>query len=60
VDQHIIVVDLISHYGLLVDWRNNHLLDAVTALSTQGLIPSLSVADVKFIAGGTPPANLLE
>ena len=30
--------DLISHYGLLVDCRNNRLLDGVTSLSTPGLI----------------------
>jgi len=38
VDLPIIGVDLLSHYGLLVDCRNTRLLDGVTSLSTPGLI----------------------
>jgi hypothetical protein len=51
----IIGVDLLSHYGLLVDCRNNRLLDGVTStsMSTPGLITSPSVPSVKVIAGGT-------
>jgi hypothetical protein len=60
VDLPIIGVDLLSHYGLLVDCRNNRLLDEVTSLSTPGLIAPLSVPSVKVIAGGTPPDSLLE
>jgi len=56
----IIGVDLISHYGLLVDCRNNRLLDGVTSLSTPGLVAPPSVPSVKIIAGGTPPDSLLE
>jgi len=60
VELPIIEVDLLSHYGLLVDCRNNHLLHGVTSLSTPGLIAPLSVRSVKVIAGGTPPDGLLE
>jgi len=60
VDLHIIGVDLLSHYGLLVDCRNNRLHDGVTSLSTPGLIALPSVPSVKVIAGGTPPDSLLE
>jgi len=60
VDLPIIGVDLLSHYGLLVDCRNNRLLDGVTLLSTPGLIAPPSVPSVKIIAGGTPPDSLLD
>jgi len=60
VDLPIIRVDLLSHYGLLVDCRNNRLLDGVTSLSTSGLIAPPSVPSVKVIAGDTPPDSLLE
>jgi cleavage and polyadenylation specificity factor subunit 1 len=56
----IIGVDLLSHYGLLVDCRNKCLLDGVTSLSTPGLITPVSIPSVKVIAGGTPPDSLLE
>ena len=59
-DLPIIGVDLLSHYGLLVDCRNNRLLDGVTSLSTPGLIAPPSVPSIKVIAGGTPPDSLLE
>jgi hypothetical protein len=56
----IIGVDLLSHYGLLVNCRNNCLLNGVTLLSAPGLVTSLSVPSVKVIAGGKPPDSLLE
>jgi cleavage and polyadenylation specificity factor subunit 1 len=56
----IIGVDLLSHYGLLVDCRNNRLLDGVTSLSMPGLIAPPSIPSVKVIAGGMPPDSLLE
>jgi hypothetical protein len=56
----IIGLDLLSQYGLIVDCRNNRLLDGVTSLSTPGLITPTSVSSVKVIAGGTPPDSLLE
>jgi hypothetical protein len=51
---------LLSHYGLLVDCRNNRLLDVVTSLSTEGLIAPQAISSVKVVAGGTPPDELLE
>ena len=60
VDLPIIGVDLLSHYGLLVDCRNNHLLDGVTSLPTPGLIAPPSVPSVEVIAGSMPPDSLLE
>jgi len=51
VDLPIIGVDLLSHYGLLFDCRNNRLLDGVTSLSTPGLTAPPSVPSVKIIAG---------
>jgi len=60
VDLPIIWVDLLSHYGLLVDCRNNRLLDGVISLSKPGLTAQLSVPSVKIIAGSTPPDSLLE
>jgi len=60
VDLPIIWVDLLSHYGLLIDCRNNRLLDRVTSLSTPGLIAPPSVPSVKIITGGMPPDSLLE
>jgi len=56
----IIGVDLLSHYGLLVDCRNNHLLDGVTSLSTPGFITPPSIPSVEVIVGGMPPDCLLE
>jgi len=60
VDLPIIGVDLVSHYGLLVDCRNYQLLDVVTSLCTPGLIAPPKVASVKVIAGDTPSGRLLE
>jgi len=56
----IIGVDLLSYYGLLIDCRNNHLLDGVTSLSTPDLTAPPSVPSVKVIAGCTPTDSLLE
>ena len=56
----IIGVDLLSHYGLLVDCRNNRLLDGVNSLTTPDLIASASVPSIKVIAVGTPPDSLFE
>jgi hypothetical protein len=55
----IIGVDLLSHYVLLVDCRNNHLLDRVTSLS----IPRRTTIrpQCKSITGGThtePPGEI--
>jgi len=56
----IIGVDLLLHYGLLVDCRNNRLLDGFTSLSTPGFNAPSSVPSVKVIGGGTPLDSLLE
>jgi hypothetical protein len=56
----IIGVDLLSHYGLLIDCRNNRLLDGVTSLSTPGSITPSSIPIVKVITGGMLPDSLLE
>ena len=60
VDLPIIGVDLLWHYGLLVDCRNNLLLEGVSSNSTPGLVATLSVPSVKVIAGRTPPDSHLE
>ena len=60
VDIPIIGVDLLSHNGVLVDGRKNHLLDWVTSLTTPGLNAPLSLPSVKVIAGGTAPDSLLD
>ena len=60
VELTIIGVDLLSHYALHLECRNNRLLDGVTSLSTPGLIAPLSVPSVKVIAGGTAPDSLQE
>jgi hypothetical protein len=56
----IIGVNLLSHYKLLVDYRNNRLLDGFTYLSAPGLIAPTYVPSVKVIAGGKHPDSLLE
>ena len=60
VELFVIGVDLLSHYGLLVDCRNNHLLDGITSLSMLGLVAPTSVPSVKVIAEDTPKGSLLE
>jgi cleavage and polyadenylation specificity factor subunit 1 len=55
----IIGVDLLSYYGLLVDCRNNRLLDGVTSLSKPGNTATSSVPSVKTIATDTTIDSLL-
>jgi hypothetical protein len=50
----IIGVDFLSHFGLLVDCRNNRLLDGVTSLSVPAQAASALVPSVKTVTGGTP------
>jgi hypothetical protein len=52
-------VDLLSHYGLLIDCRNNRLVDGVTSLSTPGLAAQTSVPSMKTITNDTTADNLL-
>jgi hypothetical protein len=55
----IIGVDLLSHYCLLVNCRNNRLLDGVTSLSTPGCTVTSSVPSIKTITSGDPTDSLL-
>jgi hypothetical protein len=45
--QPFIGVDFISHFGLLLDWRNNCLLDGVTSFSSpaRSRIPRIKTVD---------------
>jgi hypothetical protein len=56
-DTHpLIGADIISHFGLLVDCRNNLLLDGVTSLSAPA---SSAIQSVKVISGGTAVDSIL-
>jgi hypothetical protein len=55
----LIVVDFLSHFGLLVDCRNNRLLDGVTSLSTTAHAASALIQSIKTISDGTPVDSLL-
>jgi hypothetical protein len=55
----IIGVDLMSYYGLLVDCRNNRLLDGVKSLSTPDNTAPSSVPSVKTIATDATIDSLL-
>jgi hypothetical protein len=52
-------VDFLSHFGLLVDCRNNRLLDGVTLLSAPAQAASAHIPSVKAISDGTPVDSLL-
>ena len=45
----IIVVDLLSHYGLVVECCNKSLLDVFTSLSTPGLIAPISSPSLDYV-----------
>jgi hypothetical protein len=49
----IIGVELLSHFGLLVDCRNNRLLDGTTSLSAPGQAAQMPIASVKTIGCGS-------
>jgi hypothetical protein len=53
----IIGVDLLSHFGLLVDCRNNRLLDGVTWFAPAQAASAL-ISSVKTISDGTPVDSL--
>jgi cleavage and polyadenylation specificity factor subunit 1 len=55
----IIGVDLLSHFGLLVDCPNNRLLDGITSLSVPAQAASALVPSVKTITDGTPIDSIL-
>jgi hypothetical protein len=56
VQMPIIGVDLLSNFVLLVDCRNNRILDGITSLSAPAQMASPRFASVKTI-GGTAPAD---
>jgi hypothetical protein len=55
----IIGVDFLSHFGLLVDCRNNRLLDGVTSLYASAKTAGKHIPSVKTISNNTPVDNLL-
>jgi hypothetical protein len=59
VAQPLIGADFLSHFGLLVDCTNNHLLDGVTSLSAHAQAASSLIPSVKVISGGTSVDTLL-
>jgi hypothetical protein len=59
VTQPIIGVDFLSHFGLLVDCRNNRLLNGVTVLSVPAQAVSTLAPSVKTILSGTAIDSLL-
>ncbi|KAJ8915273.1 hypothetical protein NQ315_014781 [Exocentrus adspersus] len=52
VSKSIIGVDFLSHYGLLVDVRNQRLLDETTRLTSPGVVAGSTVPSITTIAGG--------
>jgi hypothetical protein len=59
VAQPLIGADFLSHFGILVDCRNNRLLDGVTSLSAPAQAVSSLIPSVKVISGGTSAYTLL-
>ena len=55
----LIAVDFLSHFDLLVDCQNNHLLDGVTSLSVPAQVASALTPGVKTIRDSTPVHSLL-
>jgi cleavage and polyadenylation specificity factor subunit 1 len=59
VTQPLIGADFLSHFGFLVDCKNNRLLDAVTSLSAPAQAASSQTPSGKMISGGTSVDTLL-
>jgi hypothetical protein len=55
----IIGVVILAHFGLLVDCRNNRLLDGTKSLSAPAQAAQMPIASVKTIGCGTPLDDLL-
>jgi hypothetical protein len=55
---HLIGVDFLSHFGLLVDCRNNRLLDGVTSLSIPAQIARSRISSIKVVSNGTSVDSL--
>jgi cleavage and polyadenylation specificity factor subunit 1 len=57
---HILIgADFLSYFSLLVDCRNNRLLDGVTSLSAQAQTASSAIPSMKNISGGTAGDTIL-
>jgi hypothetical protein len=59
VTQPLIGSDFLSHFGLLVDFRNNRLLDSVTSLSVPAQTASSRIPIIKVINNGTSVDTLI-
>jgi hypothetical protein len=59
VTQPLIGTNFLSHFGLLVDYRNNRLLDGVTSLSTPAQAASPRIPSIKLISSGTAADSIL-
>jgi cleavage and polyadenylation specificity factor subunit 1 len=59
VTRPIIGVDFLAHFGLLVDYRSNRLLDGITSLSAPAQAATSPVPSVKTISDSTPVDSLL-
>jgi hypothetical protein len=55
----LIGADFLSHFGLLLNSKNNRLLNAVTSLSAPAQAASLQTPNVKVISGGSSVDTLL-
>ena len=55
----IIGVDLLSHFRLLVDCRDNRILDGVTTLSPPASTADALIPSVKTISNNKPVDNLI-
>jgi hypothetical protein len=59
VTQPLVRADFLSHFGLLVDCRNNCLLDGFTSSSAPAQTPNSRTSSVKVIGGSTSVDTLL-
>jgi hypothetical protein len=59
VTQPLIGVDFLSHFGLLVDCRNNRLLDGFTLLSSPAQPSNSLMPSVNTLNSGIPVDSLL-
>ncbi|XP_025264914.1 uncharacterized protein LOC112638086 [Camponotus floridanus] len=59
VSKPIIGADFLVHYGLLVDMRNQRLLDATTQLTSHGRVIECDIPSVKTISGSSRYHELL-
>lgn len=60
VTKPIIGADFLSHFELLIDLHNTHLIDAKTGLTTNGQLCTSKIHSIRAIQEGCPYANLLK